>query len=492
MGTAGLGDASPEQECIMVREIVGRRLRSLYVDIPALRSGTVGAYALACVSAGVATVLRMAVDPYVEGAQFITFFPAIVITTLISGFGAGILSVVLSTAAIDYFLLPTPLSLYVEDPAHVVDLLLFAPLASICVALIAEIRRSLVEREQAERALRAIKDRLQLALNAARLGSWQYDPRRRVALWDTRFQEIVDIARDEAPLEELLKRVHPDDRRRFLEVRRTALDPADPKPYTIEYRISRNDGKIRWVESHGLAYFEGAGLKRQLVSFVGTAQDITERKEREEREHLLMREVSHRAKNMLSVVNTIAHQTAAKTPEDFIERFSERIQALSANQDLLIKSEWHGVEIEDLVRAQLVPFTDFIGSRIAVRGPKLRLNAASAQAVGLALHELTTNAGKYGALSKDTGGLEIGWGTEAETFTISWTERDGPVSPSPRRGFGTLVMKEMTERSLNGKVELEYAPSGVTWRLTCQAGNALDANTRRGPQAFEGHTAAIT
>jgi two-component sensor histidine kinase len=214
---------------------------------------------------------------------------------------------------------------------------------------------------------------------------------------------------------------------------------------------------------------------------VGTAQDITERKEREEREHLLMREINHRAKNMLSVVDAIAHQTAAKTPEDFIERFSERIQALSANQDLLIRSGWHGVEIEDLVRAQVAPFADLLGSRIVVRGPKLRLNAATAQAIGLVLHELTTNAGKYGALSKDAGGLEIGWGTEGETFTVTWTERDGPpVSPSPRRGFGTVVMKEMAERSLDGRVELDYAPSGVTWRLTCPAANALEAWERGG------------
>jgi two-component sensor histidine kinase len=149
-----------------------------------------------------------------------------------------------------------------------------------------------------------------------------------------------------------------------------------------------------------------------------------------------MREVSHRAKNMLSVVNTIAHQTAAKSPEDFIERFSQRIQALSANQDLLICNEWHGVQIGDLVRAQIAPFGDHIGTRIMMHGPTLHLNAAAAQAIGLALHELTTNAGKYGAPSKHTGRLDIGWATDGETFTMNWTERDGPpVSAPQRRGF---------------------------------------------------------
>ena len=177
--------------------IITRRLRSLYIDGSALRPGTVGAYALAFVSAGVALALGIAVDPYVAGAQFITFFPAIVITTLISGFGAGILSVVLSTAAIDYFLLSPRFSFYVENPADAVDLLLFAPLASLCVVLIADIRRSVVEREQAERALRVSKDRLQLALDAAQLGSWQHDALRNVVLGDTRYKEIWDVAADD-------------------------------------------------------------------------------------------------------------------------------------------------------------------------------------------------------------------------------------------------------------------------------------------------------
>src|SRR5262249_6802318 len=155
----------------------------------------------------------------------------------------------------------------------------------------------------------------------------------------------------------------------------------------------RRDGEVRWVETLGLAYFAGTGRERQAVSVVGIVADITERKEREEERrkreekvHLLMREVNHRAKNMLSVVHVIAHQTASKSPEDFVERFSKRIQALSANQDLLVRNEWNGVGIGDLVRAQLAHFADLIGSRIIVDGPELRLKAASAQAIGLALH----------------------------------------------------------------------------------------------------------
>src|SRR5215469_2396567 len=318
------------------------------------------------------------------------------------------------------------------------------------VALIAGVRRAV------EQALQSSKDRLQLALDAALLGWWQYDPIRGLVWWDTRMKEMFDVAEDRTDIEEFKRRVHPDDIERVWAAVEAALDPTNMKPYADEFRHLRGDGEVRWTEGHTLVHFEGVGRERRAVSTVGTAQDITERKEREEerrereeREHLLMRETNHRAKNMLSVVDAIAHQTAAKTPEDFIERFSERIQALSANQDLLIRNSWHWVEAEDLFRAQLSPFADHIGSRIVMRGPKLRFNAASAQAIGLALHELATKAGKYGALSTDAGRVDVSWSIAGGTLTMSWIERDGPpVSEQRRRGFGTIVMETMAQRSV--------------------------------------------
>ena len=341
--------------------------------------------------------------------------------------------------------------------------------------LMAELRESAAKRGQAEQALQASKDRLQIALNVAELGSYQYDPRHRVFSGDTRSREIFNFPEEEASIDEFMKLVHPDDVEMVQANLEGALDPVNPRRSTTEFRLRRRNGEVRWVETLGLAYFEGAGCEGRAVSFVGTLRDITERKEREEKEHLLMREINHRAKNMLSVVDSIAHQTATRNPEDFVERFSERIQALSANQDLLVRNEWRGVEIEDLVQAQLAPFADLVGSRVAVHGPKLHLNAASAQAVGLALHELATNAGKYGALSKDIGRVDISWGIVGDTFTMSWTECEGPpVSAPNRRGFGTIVMEALAERSVDGKVDLDYAPSGVTWRLICPAANALD------------------
>jgi PAS domain S-box-containing protein len=333
-------------------------------------------------------------------------------------------------------------------------------------------------RKHAEQDLQASKVRLELALDAARLGSWQYDSIRGMFSGDARAKDMFDFDRavEEAPIGDLLGRLHPDDVETVLNAIANALDPADPKRTVTQFRVRHRQGEIRWVETLGQGYFEGSGAECRGVSIVGTCQDITERKEREEKEHLLMREINHRAKNMLSVVHAIAHQTATRNPEDFIERFSERIQALSANQDLLVRNEWNGVEVGDLVRAQLAPFDGLIGLRIAVHGSRLRLTASSAQAIGLALHELATNAGKYGALSTAKGRVDISWGTSGDTFMMCWSESGGPpVSAPQRRGFGTVVMDMMAERSVSGDVDLDYAPSGVTWRLTCPAANALEA-----------------
>jgi PAS domain S-box-containing protein len=324
--------------------------------------------------------------------------------------------------------------------------------------------------------MQASKDRLQLALDTAQLGWWRYDPRRRVIAGDKRFKEVFDVTSDEMLVEDIKKLVHPDDAERFWADDNASIALADPmRSPPHEYRVQRRNGEVRWVEVRRLAYFEGNPRERRLASVVGTVHDITERKEREERERLLMSEINHRAKNMLSVVDAIAHQTTTKNPEDFRERLSARIQALAANQDLLIRNAWHGVGVEDLVHAQLAPFASLIGSRIAVHGPQLRLTPASAQAIGLALHELATNAGRYGALSTDRGRVDVCWKSDGDTFTMSWTERDGPSvsAPKPRR-FGTIVIEVMTERSVDGAVDLDYAPSGLTWRLTCPAANALE------------------
>lgn len=202
-------------------------------------------------------------------------------------------------------------------------------------------------------------------------------------------------------------------------------------------------------------------------------------KRSEEQVRLLMNEVNHRSKNILSVVMAVAQQTVASNSSDFLLRFSSRIQALAVNHDLLVDGQWKCVDASDLVRGQLAHFAELIGQRITVEGPRLRLAPLAAQSVGMVVHELSTNAVKHGALSVENGRVKISWRLDeddgSENFTMSWIEKGGPpVAPPIHRGFGTTVITKMTEMSLGGKVELSYASSGLIWRLTCPAKNILE------------------
>jgi PAS domain S-box-containing protein len=216
-----------------------------------------------------------------------------------------------------------------------------------------------------------------------------------------------------------------------------------------------------------------------IIGVVVVVFDITDRKRSEEHIRLLLSEVNHRSKNMLSVVSAIAQQTTAPSPKEFVQRFSDRIQALAASHDLLAKSQWQSIAVSQLVRAQLAHFADLMERRIVLDGPPLDLSVAGAQCIGMIVHELATNSAKHGALSNLDGRVEIAWqvknGAADEQFTISWIERGGPPVVAPtHRGFGSTVIKSMAELSLDGEVQLEFAPSGLIWRLACPATKILD------------------
>lgn len=219
-------------------------------------------------------------------------------------------------------------------------------------------------------------------------------------------------------------------------------------------------------------------LSNGRALFVSVAQDITDWRAYEERIHLRMREARHRTKNILGLVQAIARHTAGGDAENFVDRFTERIRALAHNQDLLVQHEWQRINLQDLVRVQLGHFADLIGTRINLNGPKLYLNAPAAQAIGLALHELATNASKYGALSTDTGCVDVTWQLGDDTYTMAWIEREGPpVRPPQRRGFGSTVIESMVKQTVDGEVQLDYAPSGLRWRLTCRTADALEGES---------------
>ena len=209
--------------------------------------------------------------------------------------------------------------------------------------------------------------------------------------------------------------------------------------------------------------------------FTGIMRDITQRKHAEEHVRFVMRELSHRTKNILAVVQTMAWKTARTSVDltDFEERFVSRIQALACSHDLLIQREWQGVRLEDLVLGQLHLFG--AEKHLDAHGPDLMLRPEAAQSLGLALHELATNASKYGALTHPAGRIDVAWSIDPEDaasrqFRMCWRESGGPeVSPPKRNGFGYTVVKEMAGRALKGEVALEFIPEGLVWQLTAPA-----------------------
>lgn len=248
-----------------------------------------------------------------------------------------------------------------------------------------------------------------------------------------------------------------------------------------EIEIVFDDGAKRTLLESAQPLFDEKGGVRGCIAF---DVDITERKRSEENIGMLMREVNHRAKNLLSVVQAVARQTA-KTgdPDAFVERLTDRIKALAASHDLLVRSEWRGVEMFDLVASQLEHLQDLIGSRILLNGPPARVNSNAAQAIGLALHELATNSGKYGALSGAQGGVRVSWSIESgdagHAFRMEWREHGGPaVEPPQRTGFGYVVTVRMAEYALSGKVDLDFARSGLVWRLKTPAHRILETGYR--------------
>jgi two-component sensor histidine kinase len=217
------------------------------------------------------------------------------------------------------------------------------------------------------------------------------------------------------------------------------------------------------------------------VPSLALSADVAARNRHEAQVDLVMRELSHRSKNLLAVVQSIAHQVMRQTPdfETFEAAFSARLTAFAGTHDLLVAGGWSGVDIRDLVRAQLLPFLATDENRIIVEGPELVLNPKAAEQLGLALHELATNAAKYGALSTPIGTVHVRWEIEPKDSVLrfAWEESGGrPVTAVGRDGFGHLVLAKAVPTSLDGRASLQIQPEGATWTVVAPIGQILAQN----------------
>ena len=235
------------------------------------------------------------------------------------------------------------------------------------------------------------------------------------------------------------------------------------------YGLRKN--KTEFPVEIGLNPFRSGG--RLLV--VASVIDITERKRNEEHIRFIMDELSHRSKNLLMVVLAIANQTVehATSFGEFQANFESRLMALARSHDLLVEKGWSGASIEALIFAQLKPFMDEPAARLDVAGPPIMLTPEAAQNIGLALHELATNAMKYGALSSPEGRIVIRWDVDdrqtPKKFRLSWQEQGGPpVNPPTHQGFGHRVLSHIAQGSSDTGVGLMFEPEGFAWRFECE------------------------
>lgn len=248
-------------------------------------------------------------------------------------------------------------------------------------------------------------------------------------------------------------------------------------PRDAEYRIESN-GQVHWYDFHLEVLRDAEGV---IIGLTGAAVDITDRKESEAHLRLLMRELTHRSKNLLAVIQAMARQTAkhAGNVERFLSRFGERLQALSRSHDLLVQEGWHGASLYDLVRSQLGHYLDRKNSQVSIEGDDVQLKPEAAQSLGLALHELATNAAKYGSLSRVRGRVHVAWKKlppeQGGAIELRWTESKGPkVSAPKRRGFGSMVIEHNLMRAIEAKVDLAFDPDGLKCRLVVPASHLLE------------------
>ena len=229
-----------------------------------------------------------------------------------------------------------------------------------------------------------------------------------------------------------------------------------------EARLRCKDGSIRQVLINSNVLWED----NKFVHTRCVTRDITDRKQSEERQKMLAREVDHRAKNLLALVQATVQLTHATTVEDFKAAIGGRLQALSNAHTLLAQSRWEGASLHSLVTEELAPYRLKGISRARIEGPELVLEPKSAQAIAMVLHELTTNAVKYGALSVPSGRLRVEWSRDETQLVIRWSETDGPsVKPPSRQGFGTRVVGRVVKAELEGTLRFDWKPDGLACEI---------------------------
>ena len=344
-----------------------------------------------------------------------------------------------------------------------------------------------LEERVAERtaSLREGEERLRVAIEAGRFGTWETDARTGLTRRSPRAQEIFGFPPEmlSSPPSDWSSRIHPSDRARVVGAWDRALAGANDG-YREEYRFQRPDGTWRWLESSAAVVRSDPATGRPLL-LAGTIQDFTERHEAEDRRELLTQEVNHRARNALAIVQAILRLTRADSTAQFARLVEGRVAALARAQALLAAERWTGAPLHALLGDEIAPFGGSAeagstgGGRFRLDGPRLRVRAEAVQPLGMVFHELATNAAKHGALSVPQGRVSVSWQVDAAAgaLRIRWAETSGPPPGLPKhRGVGSRVIEATVAGQLAGSLERRWPAEG----LVCDISLPL-ARTVAGP-----------
>ena len=337
------------------------------------------------------------------------------------------------------------------------------------------IAEDLTPRVAAERALKSSEQRLRFAIEAGHMAIWDWNIASGHIVWNDQHFRLLgyEPGSIEPSYEAWAHRVLPEDLVKVEPDIQKALKLGSR--YSAQFRVRGHDDKVRWIEAFGQVTHTP---DRRPERMYGIMWDITEAKTAAAHRELLLAELNHRAKNLLAVVQSIAHVTAHEgDPKTFAASFNSRIKALARCQDLLVRSEWRGADLEGLIRSQVSYLDKSHDPRIEIKGPKLQINALAAQMMAMAIHELSTNAIKYGALSCPEGRVEVQWNVDPANarFQLQWTETGGPTTTAPEQlGFGSSVMKDDVKHALDAEVNLSFPSSGLVYSLSTSLASIIE------------------
>lgn len=346
-----------------------------------------------------------------------------------------------------------------------------------------EMRRMLIQKHADEKQLRESATRGRLALDAAELGAWEAVPGSSQLFGDARALSLLGHSEDaELSFDTFLAHVHPDDSARFAAAVADAIAGTNDGRLDVEYRVRPKDADgHRWLRSRAQVIKE-AGERHRMV---GTVRDISAEKAADEHRQLLSNELQHRVKNTLGIVQGIVSQSlrAVATPAEASAAIASRLVTLAHAHDVLTQSSWTAAPIMSVIEGAVLAHLADV-ARVSVSGPPLELKARAALALSMALHELFTNAVKYGALSNAAGTITLQWTVSrrseaARIFDFVWQEQGGPTVTSPlRTGFGTSLTGRSLAGDLGGAGVTHYNTDGVQWSLSTELDSICESDNR--------------